>query len=91
MVMGETTGTATEIRWADGAALDVPQGRALTARDIAGILGVSVAKAWDLLSRGEIESFKIDASRRALPAAVTEYVSKRLAADAEARRAGQVA
>jgi hypothetical protein len=69
---------------ADGAApahrppLDVRQGAAY--------LGVSVAKLWQLIRRGEVESFKIDGSRKIMPGALDAYLARQISA-AQAERA----
>jgi excisionase family DNA binding protein len=62
----------------------------LTVPQAAKRLAVSTAKVWILLSRGDLRSVKIDASRRVPEDALREYVAK-LAAEEQARRAGSAA
>jgi excisionase family DNA binding protein len=61
--------------------------RLLTVPEAAKRLSVSQPKAWDLVSRGELDSLKIDASRRIPEPAVDEFIIRKLAED-QARRAG---
>jgi len=60
---------------------------AYSVRSAAKVLDLSVRTVWDLVSRGDIPSFKIGASRRISRAALAEYV-ERQAADATHPPAG---
>jgi hypothetical protein len=64
---------------------------ALRAPQVAGWLGVSESKAWQLIASGEIDSFKIDGSRRVMPEAVEAFIARQTAAEAEARNGGTAA
>ncbi len=74
---------ATDIRWAEQPARTV---QLLTVPQVARRLNVSPAKVWSLISRGKLESLKIDRSRRVPDDAVDRYVAG-LLADDEALRA----
>jgi excisionase family DNA binding protein len=85
--MGQTNSTAASPRWADQPARTVQEHRPpLSVRQGAAYLSVSQAKLWALISRGEIDSFKIDGSRRIMPSALDDYLAKQIAA-ARAERA----
>jgi excisionase family DNA binding protein len=78
-------------RWAEQTASAIGEHRPpLSVREGAVYLGVSVAKCWQLVRRGDIESFKIDASRKIMPAALDDYLARQIAA-AQAERARVVA
>lgn len=49
-------------------------------------LAISESKMWELLARGEIESVKIDGSRRVTPGALEDYL-ERLAGGGDAASA----
>jgi excisionase family DNA binding protein len=77
-------GTATEPRWRKQPARTI---KLLTVPEAAERLRVSPAKVWALVGRGELDSLKIDASRRIPEDAVDEFITRKLA-DESARRAG---
>lgn len=52
--------------------------------EAAEMLGISRSKAWELVARGEIESLKIDGSRRVTRQAIEAYVQRRLTESASA-------
>jgi excisionase family DNA binding protein len=80
MVMKETT------RWAEQPAEAI---RLLTVPEAASCLGVSEAKGWQLVARGQLRSLKIDSSRRVSTEAIADYIRER--EQAEARQAGSAA
>lgn len=79
--------TAAGPRWAEQPARTV---RLLKAPEVADRLNVSEAKVWKLLSRGELDSLKIDFSRLIPETAVDEFIARKLAEE-QARRAGSAA
>ena len=50
-----------------------------TPKQTARLLAVSTAKAYELIARGELDSFKIDGSRRVPRAAIERYIQRRSA------------
>jgi excisionase family DNA binding protein len=52
--------------------------------ETAKILAVSTSKMWEIVLRGDIESLKIDGSRRISRAAIEDYVSRLGGADGPA-------
>jgi excisionase family DNA binding protein len=73
--------------WLDQIARAIKEHRPpLSVRQGAAYLSVSQAKLWAMISRGEIESFKIDGSRRIMPEALDDYLARQIAA-ARAERA----
>ena len=80
--MGET-----DIRWAAEPARNV---RLLTVPQAAERLGIGVAKTWQMVADGRLDSLKIDSSRRIPDIAVDAYIADRIAED-QARRAGSAA
>lgn len=55
--------------------------------ETAELLSISRSKAWELVARNEIESLKIDGSRRITRQAIDAYI-ERLRADAGTQTAG---
>jgi excisionase family DNA binding protein len=51
-------------------------------REAALKLTISESKMWELLARGEVESIKIDGSRRITPAALEAYIARQADAGA---------
>lgn len=52
---------------------------AYSVRSAAKVLDLSVRTVWDLVSKGDIPSFKIGASRRITRTALAEYVERQIA------------
>ena len=73
-------------RWAEQPAETV---RLLTVPEAASRLGVSEAKGWQLIARGQLRSLKIDNSRRVSTEAIADYIREREAV--ETRQAGSAA
>ena len=71
-----------QVNWAEQPARTI---RLLTVPEAAECLGVSEAKGWQLVARGQLRSLKIDHSRRISPGAIADYIREREAA--ESRRA----
>lgn len=46
--------------------------------EAAEMLGICRSKAWELVARGDLESLKIDGSRRVTRQAIEAYVERRL-------------
>jgi excisionase family DNA binding protein len=59
----------------------------LDVRQAARYINVSPAKVWELIRRGEIDSFKIDYSRRIMPDALDAYLARLVAAAQAGREA----
>jgi hypothetical protein len=74
-------------RWGEQPASAITEHRPpLNVRQGATYIGVSPAKLWQMIRRGEVESFKIDGSRKIMPGALDAYLARQIAA-AQAERA----
>jgi excisionase family DNA binding protein len=76
-----------QVRWAEQPARNI---RLLTVPEAAECLGVSEAKGWQLIARGQLRSLKIDHSRRVSREAIADYIREREAAE-QTRQAGSAA
>jgi excisionase family DNA binding protein len=59
--------------------------------EVAARLSLSVTKVWQMVYSGELDSLKIDSSRRIPDYTVDEYIARGVAAEEQARRAGSAA
>ena len=51
--------------------------------EVAGLLGLGLTKTWELVYRGDLESLKVDGSRRVTRQAVEAYIERQQAASAQ--------